>query len=150
MPSSNHLIGREIARLKRLYNTCLLETRPGKKRFAFYDYLYEVYKTYDQWRADLGADEIKRQIGTPLNSDQHLPKLIIDASCTADHKTKSRWGQALRYVWRRRKHRTTSRQQFDAFLNCNGGVAGCAAKIAKLRVKAIEGQLGFGFHLGAR
>lgn len=39
--------------------------------------------------------------------------LIIDASCTADHKTKSRWGQALRYVWRRRRHKIMSRAQFD-------------------------------------
>ncbi len=100
------------------------------------------------------ACEIKTQIAgvtnTPLNFDQHLLKLMIDASCAADYKTKSRWGQALRYVWRRRKHKIMSRAQFDRFLNCNGGVAGCASKIAIVKMKPIEGRLGFGFHLGAR
>ncbi len=50
--------------------------------------------------------------GTPLSSDQHPLKLIIDGSCTSDCKTKSWWGQALRYVWRRRKHKIESREQF--------------------------------------
>jgi hypothetical protein len=42
------------------------------------------------------------------NIEQHLLKLIVYASCSADHKTKSRWAQALRYVWRRRKHKHTN------------------------------------------
>ena len=79
----NRYLGRDIARLKRLYNTCSRETRPGKKRFAFYDYIYEVYAMHAQWRADLATCEIKRQIAhlfkAPLNADVHVLKLIIDA-----------------------------------------------------------------------
>ena len=83
---------------------------------------------------------------TSLNADQHSLKLIIDASCTADFRTKSRWGQALRYVWQRRKHRIKSREQFDRFVNGNGGIAGCAAKVAVERRLPNDGsRLGFGF-----
>jgi hypothetical protein len=101
------------------------------------------------WRAQARVREIKRhiadlvQVGSKLN--QQVLKLMIDASCTADHKTRSRWGQALNYIWRRRKRKTMSRQEFDQFLQCNGGVAGCAAKSALPKVKPIEGRLGFGF-----
>jgi hypothetical protein len=70
---------------------------------------------------------------------------MIDASCTADHKTRSRWGQALRYVWRRRKRKTVSRLDFQDFLHCNGGVVGCAAKAAVPKRIPAEGRLGCGF-----
>jgi len=101
------------------------------------------------WRAQARVREIKRhiadlvQVGSKPN--QQVLKLMIDATCTADHKTRSRWGQALRYVWRRRKRRTMSRDEFDAFLHDHGGVVGCAAKSAVPKTNAIEGRLGFGF-----
>ena len=102
-----------------------------------------------QWRSDLGIRETRRQIvdvtKVPSNSDQHLLKLITDASCAADYRTRSRWGQALKYVWRRRKRKTVSRDEFDAFLHCNGGVVGCAGKSAIPKIKSVEGRLGFGF-----
>lgn len=131
MPCSDHQFARDIARLKRLYEKSLRETRPGRQRFAFYKFLYEVYAVHAHWRANLGMREIIRQIvdvtKTPLDLHQHLLKLIVDASCSADFKTKSRWDQALRYVWRRRKHKIMSRRhkimsrrQFDGFLNSNG------------------------------
>jgi hypothetical protein len=102
-----------------------------------------------QCRAQARVREIKRhiadlvQIGSKPN--QRVLKLMIDASCTADHKTRSRWGQALRYVWRRRKHRTMSRDDFDAFLHDHGGVVGCASKVATPKMKPIEGRLGSDF-----
>ena len=92
MHSSNHKISRDIARLKRLYQMSLRETRPGKRRFAFYDYLYEVYAVHGQWRAGLKTPEIKEKIAAvsraPLSSDQDPLKLIVDASCTSDYKTR--------------------------------------------------------------
>ena len=149
-PSTQQFV-HKIARLKRLYETCSRESRPGKKRFAFYEYLYEVCVLHAQCRAGVGAGEIKRWIvgasKMPLKADVHVLKLLIDASCLADRKTKSRWGQALRYIWRRRKHRIQSRQQFDRFLNSNGGVVGCAGKIARARWKADPTRLGRGFDL---
>jgi hypothetical protein len=142
---------REISRLKRLCDNCVHENRPGKRRFAFYDYLFEVYATYVRWREKLSSAEIKRhlfdELDTPLKADMRTFKLMIDASCSADYKTRSRWAQALGYVWRRRKYKTTSREQFDIFLSKKGGVAGCASKIARVRFKPLEGQLGLGFFL---
>jgi hypothetical protein len=142
-------LGREFARLKRLYTECSRENRPGKRRFAFYEYLYEVYALHSSWRAAIGTNHFRGQIADlasrPMKPDQHLLKLIVDSSCTADHKTRSRWGQALKYVWRRRKRRTMSRDKLSAFLHCNGGVVGCAAKSADPRMKPIEGRLGPGF-----
>jgi hypothetical protein len=96
--------------------------------------------------------QIKRQIVAlskeRLNTQQHLLKLIVYASCSADHKTKNRWAQAFRYVRRRRKHKHTSQEQFDRLLYCNGGVAGCAGKIAAPRRRPSgEMRLGLGFDL---
>jgi len=71
-----------------------------------------------------------------------MVKLLIDASCTADHKTRSRWGQALKYIWRRRKRKTVSRLDFQDFLHCNGGVVGCAAKSALPKMKPIRRDWG--------
>jgi hypothetical protein len=124
-----------------LYARCSRENHPGKKRFAFYEYLYEVYAMHAHWRAQARVRKIKRhiadlvQVGSKPN--QQVLKLMIDASCTADHKTRSRWGQALRYIWRRRKRKTVSRVEFQDFLRCNGGVLGCAARSAKPKTKLV-------------
>jgi hypothetical protein len=139
---------RDITRLKRLYNTCVQENRPGKRRFAFYDYLYQVYAVYCKWRADFSTAEIKANLANELDArsetDVRALKLMIDASCSADHKTRCRWGQALRYVWRQRNCKISSREQFDDFLGRKGGVSGCASKIARVRFKRLEGQLAAG------
>jgi hypothetical protein len=108
-----------------------------------------VYAMHAHWRAQARVREIKRhiadlvQVGSKPN--QQVLKLMIDASCTADHKTRSRWGQALKYIWRRRKRKTVSRLDFQDFLHCNGGVVGCAAKSAIPKMKSVEGRLGYGF-----
>jgi hypothetical protein len=142
-------MGRDIDVLKRLYAKCSLESHPGKKRFAFYEYLYQVYAMHAHWRAQARVRGVKRhiadlvQVGSKPN--QQVLKLMIDASCAADHKTRSRWGQALRYVWRRRKRKRVSRVDFRDFLHCNGGVVGCAAKSAIPKMKSVEGRLGCGF-----
>ena len=92
---------------------------------------------------------MKRQIADLVQvaskPNQQVLKLMIDATCTADQKTKSRWGQALRYVWQRCKRQTMSRDEFDAFLHCHGGVVGCAAKSAIPKMKPDVSRLGFGF-----
>ena len=149
MRYSTNELSREFARLKQLYTECSRENRPGKRRFASYEYLYEVYALYNRWRAAIGRRIFRAQVADlasrPMKPDQQLLKLIIDASCTADHKTRSRWGQALRYAWRHRKQKRMSRRVFDEFLHCNGGVAGCAAKSAIPKVKPDVSRLGFGF-----
>lgn len=76
---------------------------------------------------------------------QRLPRYGREriASCTADRRTRSRWARGLQYVWRKRT--TLSRQQFARFVHKQGGIAGCATKIAKVRWKPDPSRLGFGF-----
>jgi hypothetical protein len=142
-------LGRDVDWLKRLYGNCSRQHQPGKKRFAFYEYLYQVYAMHAHWRARARVREIKGHIAdlaqVRSRPNQHMLKLIIDATCNAHSKTKSRWGQALKYIWRRRKRKTVSRLDFQDFLHCNGGVVGCAAKAAVPKMKRVEGRLGFGF-----
>jgi hypothetical protein len=57
LPCSNHQFARDIGRLKRVYQMSLRETRSGKKRFAFYEYLYQVYAVHGHWRADIGTKD---------------------------------------------------------------------------------------------
>ena len=58
----------------------------------------------------------------------HPIRVIIDATSTADIKTKSRWSRALRYAWRERKTWTN----LTSFLRENGGPAGCAEQFAAI------------------
>ena len=55
-------------------------------------------------------------------------RVIIDATSTADNKTRSRWTSALRYAWRERKIWT----DLASFLRKNGGPAGCADQFAAI------------------
>ena len=90
------------------------------------------------WRTEARRREVRKQISDfpgASKPNQYVLKLIIDATCNADSKTKSRWGQALKYVWQRCKRITMSRDEFDAFLHDHGGVVGCAAKVAVPKMK---------------
>jgi hypothetical protein len=53
--------------------------------------------------------------------------VIIDATSTADNKTKSRCTRALRYARERKTWK-----DLGAFLRDNGGPAGCAAQFAAI------------------
>jgi hypothetical protein len=70
---------------------------------------------------------LRKQTGT------HPIRVIIDATSTADNKTKSRWTRALRYAWRERRAWT----ELNGFLQENGGPAGCAERFARTHPKAI-------------
>jgi hypothetical protein len=59
------------------------------------------------------------------------------AISTADNKTKSPWIRALRYAWRERREWRC----LKAFLQKNGGPAGCAARFAVIKA-ATEALLG--------
>src|SRR5271165_5612303 len=69
------------------------------------------------------------QLRSPKHT--HPIRVIIDATSTADNKTKSRWSRALRYAWRERK----TWKDLKRFLRENGGPAGCADKFAAIHPK---------------
>jgi hypothetical protein len=102
----------------------------SRSRFAFYDYLAAVFELYVRLRrtrqAKKSARLIAKLLGLRKQNGTHPVRVIIDATSTADNKTKSRWTRALRYAWRERK----IWEDFGSFLRENGGPAGCAEQFA--------------------
>jgi hypothetical protein len=128
--SDRHL-RQAIDGLKRLERKCFA----SRSRFAFYDYLAAVFELYVQLRRTKQAKKAARIIAQLLElrtqKRSHLMRVIIDATSTADNKTKSRWTRALRYAWRERK----AWMDLKRFLRENGGPAGCAEQFAALKKK---------------
>jgi hypothetical protein len=103
-----------------------------RSRFAFYEYLAAVFEFYVQLRrrnrAKPTARRIAKLFGLRKQKRSHCIRAIIDATSTADLKTKSRWTRALRYAWRERK----TWKDLGSFLRENGGPAGCADQFAAI------------------
>src|SRR5437870_13445436 len=75
---------------------------------------------------------IAKWFGFRTQQRTHPIRVIIDATSTADNKTKSRWTRALRYAWHERK----AWMDLTSFLHENGGPAGCAEQFAAVHPKA--------------
>jgi hypothetical protein len=105
----------------------------SRSRFAFYDYLAAVFELYGQLRRRNQAKPAARRIAELFElrkqSRIHCIRVIIDATSTADLKTRSRWSRALRYAWYERRTST----DLVAFLRENGGPAGCAKQFAVMK-----------------
>jgi len=114
--------------LRRLERKCFA----SRSRFAFYDYLAAVIELYVQLRrtkqAKGAANRIAKLCGFRSQKRTHPIRVIIDATSTADNKTKSRWTRALRYAWFKRK----TWRDLKTFLRENGGPAGCAEQFAAI------------------
>jgi hypothetical protein len=108
----------------------------SRSRFAFYDYLAAVIELYVQLRrtrqAKKAATRIAKLFRLRSQRRTHPIRVIIDASSSADNKTKSRWTRALRYAWYKRK----TWRDLKTFLRKNGGPAGCAEQFAAVHPKA--------------
>jgi hypothetical protein len=104
----------------------------SRSRFAFYDYLTVVFELYVQLRrtkhAKKSATHIARLFGLRNQRRTHPIRVIIDATSSADLKTRSRWTRALRYAWRERR----AWRDLESFLSENGGPAGCTEKFAAI------------------
>src|ERR1700737_1805653 len=89
-----------------------------------------VFELYVQLRRTKQGKKAARLIaklfGLRRQKRTHPIRVILDATSTADLKTRSRWTRALRYAWRERKTWTDVRE----FLQGNGGPAGCAEQFA--------------------
>jgi hypothetical protein len=103
-----------------------------RNRFAFYDYLAAVFELYVQLRrrnqAKPSARRIAKLLGLRNQKRSHCIRVLIDATSTADLKTRSRWTRALKYAWRERK----TWKDLGSFLRENGGPAGCADQFAAI------------------
>jgi hypothetical protein len=90
---------RTIANLKSLEQKCF----GSRQRFAFYEYLAAVFAFYELLRRNNEAKQSARRIaelfGIRKQKRTHSIRVLIDATSSADEKTKSRWSRALRYAW---------------------------------------------------
>ena len=106
----------------------------GKKR-ALYRYLTAVFNLYAAWKhageARSVANRVARLAGWRMQRNRHPIRTIIDATSTADRKSKSRWTQALRFTWRER----SKWKDLTECLRANQGIAGCAQKFADMRAE---------------
>jgi hypothetical protein len=129
---SDRQLRQAIDALRRLERKCFA----SRSRFAFYDYLAAVFEFYCQLRRTKQEKKVARLIaklfGLGNQKRNHPIRVIIDATSTADNKTKSRWTRALRYAWRKR----TTWTDLKTFLQENGGPAGCADQFAAVHPKA--------------
>ena len=108
--------------------------KSGRKR-ALYRYLTAVFNLYAAWKhagdTRTAANRLARLTGSNVQRDRHPIRTIIDATSTADRKSKSRWTQALRFAWRKRSEWT----DLTKCLRANGGIAGCAERWADLQAE---------------
>jgi hypothetical protein len=125
---SDYRLRKTIDDLRRLERKCFA----SRSRFAFYDYLAAVFEFYVQLRRRNRAKPLAKRIaklfGLRKQNGTHPIRVIIDATSTADLKTRSRWTRALKYAWRECK----TWKDLDAFLRENGGPAGCADQFAAI------------------
>jgi hypothetical protein len=128
---SDRQLRKIIDGLRNLERNCFA----SRSRFAFYDYLAAVFEFYVQLRRRNRAKPLAKRIaklfGLRKQNGTHPIRVIIDATSTADLKTRSRWTRALKYAWRERKTWT----DLISFLRENGGPAGCARQFAAIRKK---------------
>jgi hypothetical protein len=136
---SDRELRNDIAMLKELEGRCFT----GRQRFAFYGYLAAVYELYERLRrnkeANKGARRISSLCGLPTNRSTHPIRTILDATSSADEKTKSRWTRALKFAW----HERQRWKNFEKVLRQHGGPAGCADQFAVLHVKPPKGYITF-------
>lgn len=106
--------------------------KTGRKR-DLYRYLGAVFSQYATWKCagvqDRAAKRLAKVAGLARRQVRHPIRVIIDATSTADRRTKSRWCRALRYAWR--GHRRRKQDLFDC-LDAQGGITGCASRWADL------------------
>jgi hypothetical protein len=105
--------------------------RKSGSKTALYRYLTAVFDLYAEWKragsARVPANRVVRFAGLTRKSDRHPLRILIDATSTADRKSKSRWTQALRFAWRER-HQWRDLEQY---LCGSGGISVSASKWAE-------------------
>jgi hypothetical protein len=112
---------------------------PRHGKTDFYGYLKAIYKARD-WTDSAGSRRSAKdvaavcQVGTRKNKSPI--RTLIDATSVQKRDTKSEWAQALEYAIANNVHR----KHFKTFVKENGGVAGCAKKMAALRKRKLASK----------
>jgi hypothetical protein len=110
---------------------------PRHGKTDFWDYLKAVYNAWD-WSDPKVSRQVSRRVAKLYNIKMRAGttpiRTIIDATCDQDRQTKSKWAQALEYAIANK----VRGNHFKAFVKENGGVAGCAEKMADLRKRKVS------------
>jgi len=132
---SDRRLKRKIRGLGRIFEECVTTLTPGKRRFAFYEYLESVYELFrEMGGASTAGKEMAKRMAEMydinVRKKDELFRVLIDASSSqVDPKMVSRWVRGLGYIWRKRQEWTSWRQ----FVEAHSGIAGCARAIAKVK-----------------
>ena len=135
------IIDNYIKRLRRIEEECF---GPRHKRTDFYRYLKPVLKGYLKWKDDKIRKESQRLLAelypkrVKVRSNTHAIRSIIDASSKQDKQEKSRLTNALIYAVRKRVE--VRKIGLSEFFENNGGVSGCASKMAAIRKANRKGR----------
>jgi hypothetical protein len=109
---------------------------PRHGKTDFHGYLRAVFNGWD-WANPKVSRRVGRRVAKLYRIDTRKNKIpirvVIDATCKQDRQTKSRWAQALEYA----VARGARGNAFKKFLKENGGVFGCATKMAALRKRKL-------------
>lgn len=113
--------------------------KPRHGKSDFHEYLKGVYNAWD-WANPTESRRVGRIVANsykiPVRANKSPIRVVIDATCKQDRQTKSRWAQALEYAIAKR----VPRKRFETFLKENGGVGGCARKMAALRKRKVASK----------
>jgi hypothetical protein len=119
----------EMNRIKDIW----LRASTCRKRYAIYEYLaavYDLYALLRRFRRARGVTEdIRGETEPRAKFRKHPIRIIIDATCDADRKAKSKWTLALRYAWRCRSRWS----KLPEFFGRTYGIAGCASRFTQVR-----------------
>lgn len=127
-------IGRQIRKLKKSYKHAF---RPHHGRFDIIDYLEAVLRL--KWKAK--NKNARRALRKDIRSVSRVKvrkgkgtlHTIMEASAgSAPARMRNRWVQALLYADKNRS--LVGSKGLTEFLKANGGIAGCAAKMANVRI----------------
>ena len=113
---------------------------PRHGKFDFYDYLEAVWNLYLEWKgvrkSQTRAKRVAKYFKVKLRKNTHPIRAIIDASSEQKPDVKSEWTQALKYL--EQNAAQVEKLGFKKFVDGNdGGIGGCARKVAKHRVKRL-------------
>jgi hypothetical protein len=118
--------------------------KPRHGKSDFHEYLKGVYNAWD-WANPTESRRVGRIVANsykiPVRANKSPIRVVIDATCNQNRQVRSRWTQALEYIIAKK----VPGNRFKKFLKKNGGVMGCANKMAALRrrkVGRVRGRVG--------
>jgi hypothetical protein len=124
------------ARVERLKNLEHRHRRRHRGNCWLHRYLEELFRFYTElegWqRRDLLWFYVPYHAVVQHERHYDAIRVLIDISSASDAKSRSRWAQALRFASRRRDS-WEAKQTLPEFFKKNGGVSGCALKMASPR-----------------